>query len=68
MVYVVHVFGNTRYRFDDRKFPEAFRMFKEMQRHYRGVAMWHGKAGEWLRVYATEGYPEHMQRPFGHEL
>lgn len=63
MAYIVHVFGQAeRYRFDE--FPKAFQMFKLSSRYHRGVALWHGKCGKWVRVYATDGYPEAYRRPF----
>jgi hypothetical protein len=63
MTYVVHVFP-TKQRYKWRDFRAAFRCFKAM-RGYRGVAMWHGSAAtKWTRVYATEGYPERLSRPW----
>lgn len=64
MNYVVHVFP-TKERRKFATFKAAFAWFKAMFRTNRGVALWHGNSVDgWTRVYATEGYPLHLSRPW----
>jgi hypothetical protein len=63
-MYVVHVF-QSRIK---EKFPEhrnAMKAFNVARKRWRGVGMWYqGTDGKWTRLYVTDGYPEHLSRPW----
>jgi hypothetical protein len=65
-MYVVHVF-TTKERRKFNQFGAAFAFFKLQMRAQRGVALWENDGiweGVWRKVYATEGYPERLSRPW----
>ena len=61
-MYTVHVFP-TKERREYRAFRLAFEHWKGAAKKHRGVALWCFE-GKWTRVYATEGYPERLSRPW----
>jgi len=62
-MYVVHVFP-TKERARFSEFRKAFAFWRAARLEHRGVAMWDETLDGWTRVYATEGYPEHLTRPW----
>jgi hypothetical protein len=63
-IYVVHVFP-TRERKRFYGWREAFHYWRAKRLIHRGVAMWSlEQDGTWFRLYATEGYPERLTRPW----